>query len=157
MSTITETLLKVRDALLSSEKIRDFCQTKYDRPVKVFLGADIRDLPEVENCPYILLDRGKAVFKNENMLRDVACEFYLFICIYQPNVQEDQGGLIYTGVLEIDSLAQLVRQEICKSVAAAINFTEEEVPSANEAAPLRQYPVYVHFEKADIKTRENRE
>ena len=154
---ITEILLDIRNAIINSEAIQDFCFQKYTKEIKVFLGADERDLPEINNCPYILLDRGKAKLQNNNTLRVVECDFYIFICIYQADIQDDGKGLIYSGILEIDQLAQLIRQEISKNVVVPIEFVEEEIPSISENAPLRQYPVYFQFEKANIKLRERRD
>ena len=154
---ITEILVDIRNAIINSASIKDFCNQKYDKDIKVFLGADERDLPEINNCPYILLDRGKAKLQNDNTLREVECDFYIFICIYQSDIQDDGNGIIYSGIIEIDQLAQLIRQEISKNVLAPIEFVEEEIPSVSENAPLRQYPVYFQFERANIKLRERRD
>lgn len=156
MNTITEILLNIRQAILNSDIIQNFCRNAYNKELKVFLGADERDLPEINNCPYMLLDRGKAKLTDSNTLRNIDAEFYIFLCIYQETVQEDATGIIYQGVVEIDELSRLVRQEICKNVVAPIEFVEEEIPSANENAPLRQYPVYFQFQKAFIKLREDK-
>ena len=154
---ITEILLDIRNAIINSQAIQDFCFQKYTKEIKVFLGADERDLPEINNCPYVLLDRGKATLKNSNTLREVEYDFYIFICICQTDIQNDGNGIIYSGIIEIDQLAQLIRQEISKNVVAPVEFVEEEVPSVSENAPLRQYPVYFLFERGTIKLRERRD
>jgi len=154
---ITEILLDIRNVIIDSQLISDFCIQKYGREIKVFLGADERDLPEINNCPYVLLDRGKSKLQDSNTIRNLNGEFYIFICIYQTDIQDDGKGVVYSGILEIDQLARLIRQEISKKIVAPVEFIEEEIPSTSENAPLRQYPIYFHFERANIKLRERRE
>jgi len=115
-------------------------------------------LPEVENCPYVILDRAEAKYTENNQLRDIECEIFLFICIYQEDITDDGRGVIYKGVEEIDSLAQLIRQEVSKKkLKAPVMWTDSVIPSVSESAPLRRYPIYMQLEKATIKLRERRE
>ncbi|HDM08699.1 MAG TPA: hypothetical protein ENF97_01070 [Candidatus Omnitrophica bacterium] len=147
---ITEVLEEIRAALLNSQDIDNFCQTNYGKSLKVFLGADERDLPEISNCPFVLLDRGSIDFSEGNTYRDSACEFYLFIAIYQEQTIDDGRGVVYSGINEIDELSQMIRQEICNSIYPVL-FEEETVIGINPDLPLRRYPVYMVMNKAIIR------
>jgi len=152
MATVAEKLQEIRTLLISSAAIDSFCQSSFGKNLTVFLGADVRNLPEIDNYPYLLLDRGSSTFTDyQNSFADVTSEFYIFICIRDEQLEQPDGrGTIYRGVKQIDRLSQLVRQEICKA-HPEIEFTKEDPVSMSETLPLREYPVYVSLLTGEIR------
>jgi len=151
---ITEALLSFREALKVDGDIKDFCNSKYNKDLTVFLGADQRDLPDVNNAPYVLLDRASVRFSEKNLERYGEYDFYLLICIYQDRITKDDAGVIYDGVVEIDNLSYLVRKSI-SSLDLPVSFVSESVAGTTDT-PLRNYPVYYHVDHGQLKLRENR-
>lgn len=46
---------KWRDKLASSEKLDAFCLEKYGKSFTIYVGADVKSLPNENNCPFILM------------------------------------------------------------------------------------------------------
>jgi uncharacterized Fe-S cluster-containing radical SAM superfamily enzyme len=153
--TTMEALKDIRDVLLNSDEINSYCQNKYLKNIKVFLGADERDLPEYGNAPYVLIDRGKALFESRNSARNTSCDFYMFICVYQENITDDGNGVIYDGALEADELTQIIRQVVTENTNYPIDFKEEKLLGDADIS-LRKYPIYALVEIGEIKLREGR-
>lgn len=150
----TEALNDIRNILISDTDIKEFCNTKYNKDITVFLGADERDLPDINNAPYILLDRASVKFNEKNLDRDAEYEFYALVCVYQERITKDANGSIYNGVLEIDELCYKVRNAV-SAAPLAISFVSESLAGTSDA-PLRRYPIYYHIERAQIKLKEER-
>ncbi len=153
--TIIEALKDIRDVLINSDEVNSYCQSKYSKNIKVFLGADERDLPEYGNAPYVLLDRGKALFESRNSARNASCDFYMFVCVYQENITNDGNGVVYDGALEADELAQIIRQVVTENTKHPVSFKEERLLGETEIS-LRKYPIYAQVEMGEIKIREER-
>ena len=156
MKRITQILDDIRTQIINSQLIDDFCQLYYNKPIKVFLGADVNDLPETSNCPFALLGWKVGTVNEQNEQRLIDYEIFIFLCISQSNIQNDDKGKKYNGEFEIDHLGQLIRQEISKSVEAPIFFKEISTISVDENLTLRKYPTFLNLLTAEIKIREDR-
>lgn len=155
MKRITQILDDIRTQITNSQLIEDFCGLYYNRSIKVFLGADVNDLPETSNCPFIMLGWKVGTVNEQNEQRLIDYEIFIFLCISQSNIQKDEKGKKYNGEFEIDHLGQLIRQEVSK-VEAPIFFKEISTISVDENLTLRKYPTFLNLLTAEVKIREDR-
>jgi len=150
MIKIADVLVDMQNILVNSSSIQAFCQTNYSKDLSVFVGADANNLENVDQCPYVVLDRAYSDFDRKNKAIDADAHLYAFFCIYQRAITNK----VYQGVTEIDELAQLARWEIMNNLAYPIEFIREFIPSEKIDTPLRPYPIYTLVNTAKIKIME---
>ncbi len=150
MIKISDVLIDIQGILLSSSAIGAFCQVKYGKAISVFVGADVNNLENIDQCPYVILDRSFSNLERKNLAINIDANLYAFFCIYQKSIT----GNVYAGVTEIDEFAQIARWEIINNISHPIEFMKEYIPSEKEETPLRVHPIYTLIDTAKIKIME---
>ena len=152
---ISDVLNSLTDIIATSDEINEYCQNKYGKELNIFLGADERDLPEISNAPFVLLDRSKAKYEERNKMRETEYEIFFFVCIVQENITKEGNRIIYNGISEVEKLAEKIRKTVTQ-INYPIEFIASDIPSLGENGTLRRYPAYYLFERAQVKIREER-
>lgn len=153
MSAVYDVLNVIRAGLLQSEAIREWCIRNYRMPLRVHVGADESDLPNVERAPTVVIDRGECAYQTVNQMRTLEMEINVVISIVDDEVVEDATGRVYRGVGRVEELAELVRRELI-NVQGQLVWTGSS-PVVNESM-TRRHPVYAVVETARVKLMEGR-
>jgi len=141
-----------RDVLMNSQKIKDFCQQKYEKVPTIFMGVNGRDLPDKKYCPAIFILPG---IKTEGADQDVLS---YGICvswsICQPKAIVDgvekaeavriTGNVIeMLGMYECDDFGQLIYDEL-QAALLEIGFPITKVEyNIDTQAFYPQFPGYM--------------
>ena len=99
-------IIKWRDALVNSQEIDDFCQSKYGKSLKLFIGLDVNQPPTKQDCPYILIYPGKKVEGASKKINRYTIPIEWSI---NNNTKTESNNLIeLPGGYEVEELGQLV-------------------------------------------------
>jgi hypothetical protein len=127
------------DILSNSQKIKDFCNEKYGKDMKIFSGGNPNDPPKEECCPFLMILPGS----KEEGISQSSFFYTVYICvvIQQPNVisdgETDTTGdyteskfIQYSGISEISDLGQLIYEVLQKNLSQypISDFTEDVLP-----------------------------
>ena len=135
---IYDALREMFNILKDSDELNKFCKENLGGELSVFLGSDENNLTEIDNAPYIVLDKSYVDFKRVNRQLECDAHFYLFFCIYDEGKKDG----VYSGVEKIDKFAYIARWEILKNIKRPVEFLQETIQAEKVDAPLRSYPVY---------------
>lgn len=103
---LSDIIVKWRDVLVKSQEIDDFCQNRYAKPIKIFIGLDAEHPPADQDCPYILIRLGK---KMEGADKKV----YRYVIPVEWGIRnntkiEDSNLVELPGLYDSDELGQLI-------------------------------------------------
>jgi hypothetical protein len=120
-------VVKWKEQLTVSTSILTFCQTKYDKTLRLFVGVDPALLPEVTDCPYIII---QPLLKSEGMER----KHYRYTisvkwAVFNPEKAENNGVSELMGLYDCDHLGQLILGAISQaSPANPISYVKYQLP-----------------------------
>ncbi len=113
---------KWADIIENSESIKTYCQEKYGKDFKLYLGADPKEPPGAENAPYIMIIPGS---KTEGMNDDTfTYTNFIHVCIVKGEKTADGETIkhdteyekakkfIVPGQKEIIEFSQLIYSEL---------------------------------------------
>lgn len=116
---------KWKDILVNSERLEAYCQEKYGKSFKIYMGADPKDPPEEAMAPYIMLIPGGKEEGGELGVNTYTV--YVHACICQGketadgesvqgsfNDEEYQNAKVYIvpGEKEIIEFSELIFEEL---------------------------------------------
>lgn len=106
---VTTVMKKWRDILAADPAVKAFCLSKYGKEPMIFLGNDVRNSPEEDSCPYIMLLPGDKV---EGMLKEYEYQASIGWVIYQEEVTVTGNVVEFNGLTEVDELGQLILKAV---------------------------------------------
>lgn len=108
MKTISfETILgKIRDAIKNSSAITAFCQSKYAKNPKIYVGFNAANAPGIAECPVIVVFPGMKIEGEEIG----EFQYMLTVAWSIANSATTTTGTVteFTGLSESDQLGQLI-------------------------------------------------
>lgn len=109
---LSDILNRWRDAIQSSQAIREYCIAKYGRVPKIYIGMNGKQLPADSDCPFIVLYPGA---KTEGLeLQEYTYTLTVSWTILQSAINTANEVNEYTGVSECDNLGQLIYLELAQ-------------------------------------------
>ncbi len=98
------------DILEKSEKLEEYCQTKYEKSPKFYLGGDPKNPPKETDCPYfVILPSGK----DEGLsLSPFSYTVYILCAIAQSGIDKNGNETRLKGTEEISEISQIVYEEL---------------------------------------------
>ena len=111
--TLQSIVEKWRDAIKYSSAISSFCQTKYGKPLTLYVGFNGKNPPKAENCPFAVIFSGT---KTEG-LGEPEYQYMVSIgwAILQDDVTITNGVHEVIGAKESDQLGQLLYEAIAEA------------------------------------------
>ena len=101
---------KWRDALKVSASIRDFCMTRYNKTLRIFIGSNPKELPADPEYPLVILYPGT---KEEGLeLQEYTYQLTVKWAVLQSAVVTAGDVTEYSGITECDELGQLIYLEL---------------------------------------------
>lgn len=110
---ISDTLLALGRDLLQNQNIINFCQTNFNKALRVFVGDFIREqIPTVGDCPYIVLTD----FKKKEGQNIEFCEYnvtaFVGVAMNNPDYAE-QDGVVIADIFDVGAkLMTLIEEEL---------------------------------------------
>ena len=126
---LSDIIGKWRNALTASESIQNYCETKFTRKPKIYVGVNGKSMPADEDCPLIILYPGS---KKEGLeLQEYTYTLTVGWVILQEGATTVDNVIEYSGVAECDELGQLIYQELtglsARNPISAVDYSIEPV------------------------------
>lgn len=138
---LTDITSRWRDALQASAPIQNYCNAKYGKAPKLYVGISGKQLPAAADCPCIVLYPGA---KSEGLeLQEYNYKITVGWTILQDDFTTADNVTEYAGVSECDGLGQLIYLELAQITTdnpiSVVNYSIE---------PVAYYPRF--FGRMDI-------
>mgnify|MGYP001164217733 CR=1 FL=1 len=107
LNTICDKWLNI---LENSERLKEYCQSKYQKDPKFYFGGDPKNPPQENDCPYIVIIPGS---KEEGLsLSPFSYTVYVFCVIAQQGIVKTDVETKLSGTVEISEISQIVYEEL---------------------------------------------
>lgn len=144
MSDLAETIAAIRDALKADPGISAWCQQKYQRQHKVFVGMDDENPPPETDYPLIVIEP----FGHKWGLKSRSEEARVFIdCGIVQSAVDIAGNVVeLRGIQEIETLRRMVEERLFR---AGLLIAESEAASRSGYF----FPVFWSGSEVTIETK----
>lgn len=104
--TLTSVLQAWRDVLKGSAEVKAWCQEKYGKDPKIFVGVNEKRPPKDTDCPFIVL---MALPKTEGLENSpYTYSFLVGWSVLNKEITDIDGVIEYPGLYETDELGQMI-------------------------------------------------
>ncbi len=138
---LSDILTQWRDCLVSSQVLESFCQTKYGKSLKLFIGLDPNVQLTETDCPYIIIYPG---WKTEGGERKQFCYMvpvHWAIINSSKTISGNQVEL--DGIYDCDMLGQLILAELAEaSPGNPISYVKYEMQTKESLKELAYFPKF---------------
>lgn len=133
--TLTDAILVIRNTLSASQTLDSWARANFSVPVKIYLGVDPLDLPEMQvSSPIIAVVPGRRRRLSEQT--DRSHEIRVRCVINHAEKPDIVGNVVsWPGLALIDTFANLVESEIVSAFNAAGIASTQEPEEGDETIP----------------------
>ena len=125
--TPSEVLDTVATAIINASEVNDFCQTKYGKAPKVYVGFDLDNPPGTQDYPVIAVAGPfSSDIDDRGMERREDLRISITVCVYNESIETDGQKVTYPGAKEVLDLAWHIRNALRTLGEPVLEFVSEE-------------------------------
>lgn len=125
--------------LNEDEKIKTFCQEKFGKELKIYVGELLRKtIPTSKDCPYIViteLSKREGTREEVNHKVEYACTMYIGIGAERNKLIEEDGIIMYEGCKNLGDFMNLVQMELTRRNDGERPFNQVEATIVGSIEP----------------------
>ena len=122
---ITDVFDIVAATIRADTDISSFCQTRYKKAVRVFVGVDPMNPPEFENCPMVVITSSTRFRESRQAYRNHG--IHVGAAIHDQNTTDENNVVRFLGIYRLEEFACLVETAVTKAMNAA-GFQSDQTP-----------------------------
>ncbi len=144
----SELLITIRDVLVNDSALQTWAQATYSRPVQVWLGINVRNMPGETVYPVIMLGR-----VNRDRLGDMThratWQVHIAAVVKDEIATEGTNTITYPGYVNVQDMQELIETVIKH---AGLGQVDIEVEDVNDGPNYVSHMI-IHVEKIQTPNR----